>query len=266
MREVLLERFVKPIAKEAGQISLGRSLSPETPMSAVFFGPPGTSKTELTKCIADYLGWPRLIIDPSIFVRKGMDQVQAEADRIFAMLAVAERIVVLLDEFDEMVRDRQRADEILSRFLTTAMLPKLAMINKNRRIVFIVATNYIDRFDLAISRHGRFDMLLQVMPPTVKEKLRKWPDVAANLRRLGLRANRQIGRQIAALTYDEFRAQVPKLGSAQTARGLRRVLDQAYNNCNLRAVVNPEAKDKKEQKTWEEVCNEQEGKIRVLWP
>jgi ATP-dependent 26S proteasome regulatory subunit len=103
-----------------------------------------------------------------------MDQIQAEADRIFSMLAEAERVVVLLDEFDEMVRERQEASEVLSRFLTTAMLPKLAAISKRRRIVFIVATNFIDHFDIAIRRPGRFDALLQVMTPTAQEKLKHW--------------------------------------------------------------------------------------------
>ena len=70
-------------------------------MSAIFFGPPGTSKTELTKTIAEYLGWPRLVVDPSYFVKTGMDNIQAQADKLFSMMSVVERVVVLLDEFDE---------------------------------------------------------------------------------------------------------------------------------------------------------------------
>src|SRR3984893_15396564 len=75
----------------------------DTPMSAIFFGPPGTSKTQLARAISDYLGWPRLVVDPSYFVKTGMDNIQAQADKLFSMLSAAERIVVLLDEFDEMV-------------------------------------------------------------------------------------------------------------------------------------------------------------------
>ena len=41
------------------------------------------------------------------------------------MLAITERIVILLDEFDEMVRERGAAADVLSRFLTAAMLPKI---------------------------------------------------------------------------------------------------------------------------------------------
>lgn len=55
------------------------------------------------------------------------------------------------------------------------MLPKLARINKERRILFVVATNYIHSFDVAISRAGQFDLVLQMMPPLVSEKMKKWP-------------------------------------------------------------------------------------------
>ena len=74
---------------------------------------------------------------------------------------------------------------MLSRFITTAMLPKLAAINKERKIVFLLATNFISGFDAAFRRGGRFDMLLQVMPPNLAAKLsadpEKFPEWAATL-------------------------------------------------------------------------------------
>src|SRR5262249_52990904 len=47
----------------------------DVPRSALFFGPPGTSKTNLAKAIAAYLGWPIIIITPSHFLGKGLEQV-----------------------------------------------------------------------------------------------------------------------------------------------------------------------------------------------
>jgi len=229
-------------------------------MSAILFGPPGTSKTELTKIIADYLGWPRLAIDPSHFVRKGLDQVQAEADRIFGMLAVSERIVVLLDEFDEMVRDRHQASEVLSRFLTTAMLPKLAAINKSRRIVFIVATNYIDQFDLAISRPGRFDLIIQVMPPTVNEKLRYWPELEAHLGRIGVTISDDIRERLADLTYDEFRSLVGVLRSVSGVQEALSLVDRQVSGCTLQSKLELQSES---SKTWRDTCSEQANKIRL---
>src|SRR5262249_40909569 len=136
-------------------------MSDETPMSAILFGPPGTSKTELAKIISKYLNWPLLPVDPSYLGQEGTDKAQAMANRLFGMLAIAEQIVVLLDEFDELGRSRTRNEDLLSRFITTTMLPKLSAINKERRIIFLLATNFIGSFDAAFRRGGRFDMLLQ---------------------------------------------------------------------------------------------------------
>jgi hypothetical protein len=65
LRKVLAQRFVYPIAREADGIQNGGRLSGETPMSAILFGPPGTSKTELAKIISNYLRWALLLVDPS---------------------------------------------------------------------------------------------------------------------------------------------------------------------------------------------------------
>jgi hypothetical protein len=63
--------------------------------------------------------------------------------------------------------------EPFSRLLTTAMLPKLASIHKRATLVFIIATNHVGQFDLAIRRRGRFDRVVQIMPPTYKAKMAK---------------------------------------------------------------------------------------------
>ena len=125
------------------------------------------------------------------------------ADRLFDLLTMSEQIVVLLDEFDEMGRDRARSENLLSRFITTAMLPKLASINGQRKIVFLLATNFIRGFDAAFSRGGRFDMLIQVMPPTADEKLRHWPILQKVLALLADKARSDAKAWLGDLTYLE---------------------------------------------------------------
>jgi len=171
LRDTLRNKFVLPIDREKAAVANGGRLPRTTPMSAILFGPPGTSKTQLAKHVSDFLGWPLLSVDPSYLVQHGLENLYARANRLFSMFAMAEQIVVFLDEFDEMGRDRKHSQDLLSRFITTSMLPKLAAINDERKIVFLLATNHVSDFDAAFSRGGRFDMILQVMPPTRDAKL-----------------------------------------------------------------------------------------------
>jgi hypothetical protein len=131
------------------------------------------------------------------------------------MLAMTEQVVVLLDEFDELGKDRAQAPELLSRFITTSMLPKLALINKQRKIVFLLATNYVSDFDAAFSRRGRFDMMLQVLPPTAESKCKfpEWgPTLTSALGKILSKAKwKQAEAALADLTFLETQQLVAAL-------------------------------------------------------
>ena len=260
LKEVLWTRFVSPISDKADGVSKGLQFKGNTPRSAIFFGPPGTSKTELSKEIARFLGWPFLSIDPSMLLRKGMDGIQAEANSIFRILEQTEGVVVLFDEFDELVRERADRDEQpFSRLLTTAMLPKLASMHKRGTLVFIIATNNIGQFDLAIRRPGRFDLVVQVMPPTVEEKLLKkgWPGAGEvvlehRLEELKVTLDRKIKQQLAELTFGECSAFAAELSTADNLQAATSMLDAATTGSTLHAPVS-----EGDTKTWAERCKEE---------
>jgi hypothetical protein len=265
LKAFLWENFVKPLADEAGRIVEGRTFGKRTPRSAIFFGPPGTSKTELSQKIADFLGWPLLAIDPSHLLRNGMDGIQAEANAIFRILEQTERVVVLFDEFDELVLERGSPKaEAFSRFLTTAMLPKLASIHKRATLVFLIATNNIGDFDLAIRRQGRFDHVVQIMPPTYESKIEKkdWGsqkiDLVAKLQTLRVAASRDINKKIGDLTYSECDDFATELANATTAKMARSILLDHWDRCTLNASVSKTVANKEgETTTWAKRCAEE---------
>ena len=143
------------------------------PRSALFFGPPGTSKTNLAKSIAAYVGWPIVIITPSHFLGKGLEQVHAQVDEVFRDLMDLRKAVVLFDEMDALAQTREEDPEGKSResldvtrqLLTTSMLPKLSDLWNKAGVVFLMATNHKQHLDPAITRANRFDLLLCVAPP-----------------------------------------------------------------------------------------------------
>jgi hypothetical protein len=259
LKDFLWDDFVKPLVAESGRIASGRPFEKNTPRSAILFGPPGTSKTELSKMIAAFLGWPFLSIDPSLLLRNGMEGIQAEANTIFRMLEETEGVVVLFDEFDELVRERGSAEAApFSRLLTTAMLPKLASIHARGTLVYIIATNNIGEFDLAIRRPGRFDRIVQVMPPTFDAKMGKidWGpaklDFQKKLTDLGFEVNEDFKRMLGDLTYGECEEFAARLTNVTDRQHVLSVLNDRWKGCALETKV-PE-----QSETWRDRCSAEE--------
>ncbi len=154
------------------------TIDPDAPLiedsdarSAILYGPPGTGKTTLVEGLAGAIGWDFLEISAAAFVNKGIDQVPARAEEIFTQLMEIDHAVVLFDEVDELIRQRGGdGTEALGRFLTTSMLPKLAKLWSQRKVIFFVATNSITKADPAIRRSQRFDASIFVAPPSFAKK------------------------------------------------------------------------------------------------
>jgi hypothetical protein len=142
------------------------------PLSALLFGPPGTSKTEVAKAVAADLGWPLVEIDPSHFLKDSFQNLYVQAETIFEDVMDMCGVVVLFDEMDALVQKRDSGTPLdtESKFLTTYMLPKLARLHDRGQIAFMMATNFVGNFDDAIKRAGRFDYLLCMGPPTLEAK------------------------------------------------------------------------------------------------
>lgn len=150
----------------------GQPIGSNHARSAILFGPPGASKTTMIRNLAAAIGWRYVELHSSHFVADGLPNVQRTADAIFRRLYELDHAVILFDEIDELVREREKEDEASGRFLTTSMLPKLAELWKNRKVLYFVATNHIEFFDKAITRAERFDAVWFVSPPSFDSKLK----------------------------------------------------------------------------------------------
>ncbi len=152
-------------------------------------GPPGTSKTSLIEAVAKelagdlvkkHLGQYSVYViqlSPADFLLDGPDRVEHRAKRIFDYLMQMENVVVLFDEIDRLVLDRDsreyRQQEGVFQFMTPSMLPKLTGLRERGSVVrFAIATNYGERIDAAIARIGRIDESYVIAPPNLNARLR----------------------------------------------------------------------------------------------
>ena len=174
--DLLRERLLEPLAMPdpLGGYSLVRSVDPRsTARSGILFGPPGTGKTTYVQRVAAYLGWPLVVLDPSVFAEEGLPLIATVASRVFSELLELEDTVIFFDEMDALMHTRTDAGgSFEQKFLTTSLLPKLQELADRAACLFFVATNHFETIDKAAQRPGRFDFRIQILPPAYEEKLR----------------------------------------------------------------------------------------------
>ncbi|MGY3280727.1 MULTISPECIES: ATP-binding protein [unclassified Bradyrhizobium] len=140
-----------------------------TNYSCLLYGPPGTGKTTVAENLAKALSTRIINISVSDFLAGGSAEVEARAKAIFEVLNSQMRCVVLMDEIDQLILDRDStrysAQQDIFQFMTPGMLTKLNDLRARKGVIFIIATNYADRIDSAIKRSGRIDRKYLVLPP-----------------------------------------------------------------------------------------------------
>ena len=122
----------------------------------LLYGPSGTGKSSLIKCIATYLNIKVAIIDLST-------NINALATRLEQ---IEENTIVVFEDIDCIMNiDRANSkdkEENIKRAKLQLILNILDGITTPYDCVFIATTNYIDQLDEALIRPGRFDLKFEV--------------------------------------------------------------------------------------------------------
>lgn len=145
------------------------NVSWKQPVSSVLlYGPPGTAKSTLARSLASELGWDFFELTPSNFISEGIEGIESSSTKIFKDLSALHEAVILFDELDSLLVDRDSLDpNSILNFTVPAMLPKLQSLAKrgrSQRLLLVFATNYYERLDVAMVRRGRVDAKLLVLP------------------------------------------------------------------------------------------------------
>lgn len=162
-------QFIRPRSPATGQTS-------NASWSMILYGPPGTGKTALAEQIAAALKWPLLSIFPGDFIVEGEGGVEERAKNIFDATQQLADCVILFDEIDRLILDRDsrlyEAQSDAFQFMTPGMLTKIHELRAKSRSIFIIGTNFSERIDPAIKRVGRIDRVYALMPPDLKQRTR----------------------------------------------------------------------------------------------
>jgi hypothetical protein len=199
--DYLERKLIQPILEDPGKLPRPQNKN----MSALLFGPPGTSKTTVVKALAQKLGWPLVMLSPGTFIERGLEYIEAQAKIVFDQLLQLARTFVLFDECDELFRAREplkSTEQVrgITAFVTASMLPKLQDLHDRGKVVFFICTNHIESMDPAVKRGGRVDHIVAVGPPDsagrrriielVLKKIAAEPHVRAAVNELVLKTER----------------------------------------------------------------------------
>lgn len=150
------------------------AMGARTPKGVLLYGPPGTGKTLLAKAVAGEAKVPFFQVSGSsfddMFVGVGAKRVRD----LFAKAKKAAPAIVFIDEIDSVASKRGQnsitgGGGIIDQTINQ-LLAEMDGFNTKTGIVVMAATNRLKTLDEAILRPGRFDRIIQVYLPDIKER------------------------------------------------------------------------------------------------
>jgi SpoVK/Ycf46/Vps4 family AAA+-type ATPase len=139
-------------------------------LSIMLHGEPGTGKSTVARALANYLNIPSITsVSPDYFEADNNDN---NKNSRFRATRFYEKTVWVLDDCDCICKSREDDDsventKILSSLLSFLDNPPTIDYEARDGIIYPIAlvvatTNYYDRLDAAVKRHGRFDLTIEM--------------------------------------------------------------------------------------------------------
>ena len=168
-------------------------------VNLLFWGPPGTGKTEFAKYLADQLSMGLLVKRSSDLLSMWVGGTEMQIRAAFEE-AERERAILLIDEADSMFINRETA----VRSWETAQTNELLTQMENFRGILVCCTNLLDHLDRAVVR--RFAWKVEFKPLTDEGKMRLFDKYFVEGGRLLAADHAARLAAIADLTAGDFKA------------------------------------------------------------
>lgn len=141
----------------------------------LLFGPPGTGKTHIVKCLAGALNCKIAVVQTSEVLASVVGVAEKNMRDIFAQAEKLDRCIIFFDEIDSICSDRSSDDSRHTKSILTTLLTCMDGFMKTKKPeqlrIIVAATNLPWKLDSALKRGGRFET--QIYVPLPDESARK---------------------------------------------------------------------------------------------
>jgi AAA+ superfamily predicted ATPase len=150
---------------------LRRGESDSLPMGYLVCGPVGTGKSFLAQCVAGEIRIPCLVLKN--FRSKYVGETEANLERVLGVLRAMGPVVVVIDEADAALGDRdQGGDSGTSSRVFSMIAAQMGDTNYRGRILWMLLTCRPDLLPIDLKRQGRAEVHIPLFYPATQEELR----------------------------------------------------------------------------------------------
>jgi AAA+ superfamily predicted ATPase len=148
-----------------------RGQSDTVPMGYLFCGPVGTGKSFLATCVAGSIGIPAVVLKN--FRSKYVGETEGNLERVLGVLRSMGPVVVIVDEADAMLGDRdQGGDSGVGSRIFGMIASQMGDTRYRGRIIWMLLTARPDLLPIDLKRQGRAEVHIPLFYPTDDAELR----------------------------------------------------------------------------------------------
>ena len=141
------------------------------PMGYLFCGPVGTGKSFLATCVAGSIGIPAVVLKN--FRSKYVGETEGNLERVLGVLRSMGPVVVIVDEADAMLGDRdQGGDSGVGGRVFAMIASQMGDTSYRGKIVWMLLTARPDALPVDLKRQGRAEVHIPLFYPVDQAELR----------------------------------------------------------------------------------------------
>lgn len=141
------------------------------PAGIILYGPPGSGKIFWANKIAEIIDYEFKEIKKQFLGTSLVDDQKITFNDFLIQMMNSEKILLFLEDFDQLMSERSEDKSVISCDEETKeiILHYISHFEKEK-IVMVGAATSLDTIDSEILAPGRFDVLIPVFPPNIKER------------------------------------------------------------------------------------------------